>query len=57
MSFINKIKLNYNIKVIDDLIINKNQKEIISSLRKIKHDNPEVFFSNIMSNPNRLKLL
>ena len=44
MSFINKIKLNYNIKVIDDLIINKNQKEIISSLRKIKHDNPEVFF-------------
>ena len=33
MSFLNKIKLNYNIKLIDDYISNKNNDEIYNILK------------------------
>ena len=44
MSIINKIKLNYNIKLLNDLIINQKDKEIIELLRETKEKNKDIFF-------------
>ena len=44
MSIINKIKLNYNLKLLDDLIINQKDKEIIELLRETKEKNKDIFF-------------
>ena len=45
MSFLNKIKLNYNIKLIDDYISNKNNVEIYNILKKLKNEKSEFFFT------------
>ncbi len=44
MSIINKIKLNYNLKLLDDLIINQKDKEILELLRGTKEKNKDIFF-------------
>ena len=44
MSIINKIKLNYNLKLLDDLINNKKNKDIILLLRETKEKNADIFF-------------
>ena len=38
MSFLNKIKLNYNIKLIDEYIVNKNNVEIYKILKNTKSE-------------------
>ena len=45
MSFLNKIKLNYNIKLIDDYISNKNNVEIYNILKNAKNEKSEFFFT------------
>lgn len=45
MSFLNKIKLNYNIKLIDDYISNKNNIEVYNILKNIKNEKSEFFFT------------
>ena len=44
MSIINKIKLNYNLKLLDDLVTNKKDKEILALLRDKKEKNKDTFF-------------
>jgi hypothetical protein len=44
MSIINKIKLNYNLKLLDDLINNQKDKEILALLRETKEKNKDIFF-------------
>lgn len=51
MSFLNKIKLNYNIKLLDDYITNKNNTEIYNILRNTKHAKSEFFF-NLLNHVN-----
>ncbi len=45
MSIINKIKLNYNIKLLEDLISNQKNEDIISLLVKTKKNNPNIYFN------------
>lgn len=51
MSFLNKIKLNYNIKLLDEYITNKNNTEIYNILRNTKNSKSEFFF-NILNHVN-----
>ncbi len=44
MSIFNKFKLNYNLKLLDDLINNQKDKEILSLLREIKQKNKDIYF-------------
>lgn len=44
MSFLNKIKLNYNIKLLDDYIANKNNGEIYRLLKNLKNEKSDFFF-------------
>ena len=44
MSIFNKIKLNYNLKLLDDLISNQKNKEILALLRDAKAKNKDIFF-------------
>ena len=44
MSFFNKIKVNYNIKLMDDLIINKKQSELFVLIKNSKIKDKEIFF-------------
>ena len=45
MSFLNKIKLNYNIKLLDDHIANHNNAEIYNLLKNTKSSKSEYFFT------------
>ena len=45
MSFLNKIKLNYNIKLLDDHIANHNNVEIYNLLKNTKSSKSEYFFT------------
>ena len=45
MSFLNKIKLNYNIKLLDDHIANHNNAEIYNLLKNTKSSKSEFFFT------------
>ena len=44
MSIINKIKLNYNLKLLDDLIVNQKNEAILVLLRDTKKKNKDIFF-------------
>ncbi len=44
MSIINKIKLNYNLKLLDELINKQQDEDIISLLRETKQKNKDTFF-------------
>ena len=44
MSIINKIKLNYNLKLLDDLIVNQKDKSILELLCDTKEKNKDIFF-------------
>ena len=44
MFIFNKIKLNYNLKLLDDLINNQKNKDIILLLRETKKKNKDIFF-------------
>ena len=44
MSF-NKIKLNYNMKLLDDYIANKNNVEIYRLLKNLKNEKSDFFFA------------
>ena len=43
MSFLNKIKLNYNIKLLDDHIANHNNAEIYNLLKNTKSSKVSIF--------------
>ena len=45
MSFLNKIKLNYNIKLIDEYIVNKNNVEIYKILKNTKSEKNDFYFT------------
>ena len=45
MSFLNKIKLNYNTKLLDDYIANKNNVEIYRLLKNLKNEKSDFFFA------------
>ena len=45
MSIINKIKLNYNLKLLDDLINNQRNKDITLLLRETKKKKQRYFLS------------
>lgn len=44
MNIINKFKFNYNLKLLDDFILNDNSIEVLSLFQKTKNKNPELFF-------------
>jgi len=44
MNIINKFKVNYNLKLLDDFIVNNNNTEVLSLFLKNKNKNPENFF-------------
>ncbi len=45
MSFFNKIKVNYNLKLMDDYVLNKKQPELFALLKKLKIKDKEIFFT------------
>ena len=45
MSIINKIKLNYNLKLLDDLIVNQKNEAILVLLRDTKKKKQRYFLS------------
>ena len=44
MSFFNKIKVNYNLKLMDDYVLNKKQPELFALIKKSKIKDKEIFF-------------
>ena len=44
MSFFNKIKVNYNIKLMDDFVLNKKQSELFALIKNSKTKDKEIFF-------------
>ena len=44
MSFFNKIKVNYNIKLMDDFVLNKKQSELFALIKNSKIKDKELFF-------------
>ena len=44
MNIINKFKVNYNLKLLDDFVINNNSSEVLSLFHKTKNKNHELFF-------------
>ena len=44
MSFFNKIKVNYKIKLLDDYVLNKKQSEIFALIKNSKIKDTEIFF-------------
>ena len=44
MNIFNKFKVNYNLKLLDDFVLNNNKEEIFSLLKETKNKNKELFF-------------
>ena len=44
MNIFNKIKVNYNLKLLDDFVSNNNKEEIFTLLNDTKIKNKELFF-------------
>ena len=44
MNIFNKFKVNYNLKLLDDFVLNNNKDEIFSLLKETKNKNAELFF-------------
>ena len=44
MNIFNKFKVNYNLKLLDDFVLNNNKDEIFSLLKETKNKNGELFF-------------
>ena len=44
MNIFNKVKVNYNLKLLDDFVLNKNKEEIFLLLQETKIKNKELFF-------------
>ena len=44
MNIFNKVKVNYNLKLLDDFVLNNNKEEIFSLLKETKIKNKELFF-------------
>lgn len=55
MGIINKFKVNYNIKLLDDLVLNNKKSEILSFLKKIKAKDSEMYFLTFLHFLNSYK--
>ena len=44
MNIFNKFKVNYNLKLLDDFVLNNNKDQIFSLLKETKNKNGELFF-------------
>ena len=55
MSFFNKIKLNYNIKLMDDFVLNKKQSELFVLIKNSKKKDKEIFFHLLSRFINKYK--
>ena len=43
MNIFNKVKVNYNLKLLDDFVLNNHKEEIFSLLKETKTKNKELF--------------
>ena len=55
MSFFNKIKVNYNIKLMDDFVLNKKQSELFALIKNSKTKDKEIFFHLLSRFINKYK--
>ena len=55
MSFFNKIKFNYNIKLMDDFVLNKKQSELFALIKNSKTKDKEIFFHLLSRFINKYK--
>ena len=55
MSFFNKIKFNYNIKLMDDFVLNKKQSELYALIKNSKTKDKEIFFHLLSRFINKYK--
>ena len=55
MNIFNKFKVNYNLKLLDDFVLNNNKDEIFSLLKETKNKNAELFFQLLNHFTNNYK--
>ena len=55
MNIFNKFKVNYNLKLLDDFVLNNKKEEIFSLLKKTKNKNGELFFQLLNHFTNNYK--
>ena len=55
MNIFNKVKVNYNLKLLDDFVSNNNKEEIFSLLKETKIKNKELFFQLLIHFINNYK--
>ena len=55
MNIFNKFKVNYNLKLLDDFVLNNNKEDIFSLLKETKNKNKELFFQLLNHFTNNYK--